>query len=63
YGLIALAGCFPLAAAVSLGAAAIVVIGLGDTTAVGGVVEELEPPLFLLVLVFGFGAATPVAQA
>nr|GEY88862.1 reverse transcriptase [Tanacetum cinerariifolium] len=36
FGLVALAGCFPLAAAVSLGAAATVVIGLGDATAVGG---------------------------
>nr|GFD62137.1 hypothetical protein [Tanacetum cinerariifolium] len=54
FGLVALAGCFPLAAAVSLGAAVIVVIGIGDATAVGGVVEESEPPLFLLALAFGF---------
>nr|GFA45756.1 hypothetical protein [Tanacetum cinerariifolium] len=62
-GLVALAGCFPLAAAVSLGVAATVVIGLGDATAVGGVVDESEPPLFLLALTFGFRAASPVAQA
>nr|GEZ01210.1 putative reverse transcriptase domain-containing protein [Tanacetum cinerariifolium] len=41
-------------AAVSLGATATVVIGLGDATAVGGVVDESEPPLFLLALSFGF---------
>nr|GFD13636.1 hypothetical protein [Tanacetum cinerariifolium] len=40
-----------------------VVIGLGDATAVGGVVEESEPPLFLLALAFGFGAASLVVQA
>nr|GFD06259.1 hypothetical protein [Tanacetum cinerariifolium] len=62
-GLVALAGCFPLAATVSLGASATVVIGLGDATVVGGVVEESEPPLFRLALAFGFGAASPVAQA
>nr|GFA28338.1 hypothetical protein [Tanacetum cinerariifolium] len=61
-GRVALAGCFPLAAAVSLGVAA-VVIGLRDATAVGGVVDESKPPLFLLALAFGFGAASPVAQA
>nr|GFD46655.1 hypothetical protein [Tanacetum cinerariifolium] len=53
-GLVALAGCFPLAAAVSLEAAATVVIGLGDAATVGGVVDESEPPLFLLELAFGF---------
>nr|GFA63535.1 hypothetical protein [Tanacetum cinerariifolium] len=60
--LVALAGCFPLAAAVSLGAA-IVMIGLGDATAVGGVVDESEPPFFFLALAFGFGDASQVAQA
>nr|GFC52859.1 hypothetical protein [Tanacetum cinerariifolium] len=49
--------------AVSLRAVATIVIGLGDATAVGGVVEKSEPPLFLLALAFGFGAASPVAQA
>nr|GFB15743.1 hypothetical protein [Tanacetum cinerariifolium] len=62
-GLVALAGCFPLAAAVSLGEATIVVIGVGVEIGVGGVVDVLEPPLFLLALAFGFGAASPVAQA
>nr|GFC83790.1 hypothetical protein [Tanacetum cinerariifolium] len=61
-GLLALAGCLPFAAAVSLEVPT-PVVGLGDAIAVGGVMKELEPPLFLLALAFGLGAASPVAQA
>nr|GFC67616.1 hypothetical protein [Tanacetum cinerariifolium] len=52
---------FPFAAAVILGTGAAVVIGVG--VAIGGVREVSESPLFFLALAFGFGAATPVAQA
>nr|GFD30981.1 hypothetical protein [Tanacetum cinerariifolium] len=37
--------------------------GVGVAIGVGGVVDEAEPPLFLLTLAFSFGAASPVAQA
>nr|GFD35901.1 hypothetical protein [Tanacetum cinerariifolium] len=53
----------PLAAADSLGAATTVVVGVGVAMEVGGVVDEAEPPVFFLALAFGFGAASPVAQA
>nr|GFC28574.1 hypothetical protein [Tanacetum cinerariifolium] len=58
-GVIALAGCLPLAVEDSLGANTTVVVGVR----VGGVVEEAESPFFFLALAFGFGAASPVAQA
>nr|GFD11159.1 hypothetical protein [Tanacetum cinerariifolium] len=58
-GLLAFAGCLPFVAAVSFRVAAI--IGLRDATAVGGVVEESKPPLFLLALALGLGAASPEA--
>nr|GFD45970.1 hypothetical protein [Tanacetum cinerariifolium] len=47
------------AVADSLGADTTVVVGVG----VGGVVEEAELPFFFLARAFGFGAASPVAQA
>nr|GFC59607.1 hypothetical protein [Tanacetum cinerariifolium] len=56
---VALAGCLPLVAADSLGAATTVVVGVG----VGRVVEEAESPFFFLALAFGFDVASPVAQA
>nr|GFB98459.1 hypothetical protein [Tanacetum cinerariifolium] len=62
-GLVALAGYFPLAAADSLGSATTVVVGAGVAIGVRGVVDEAEPPFFFLALAFGFGAASPVAQA
>nr|GFD21830.1 hypothetical protein [Tanacetum cinerariifolium] len=40
-----------------------VVIGVRVAIGVGGVVDDSEPPLFLLAPAFGFGAASPVAQA
>nr|GFC28819.1 hypothetical protein [Tanacetum cinerariifolium] len=40
-----------------------VIVGVGVVIGVGGVVDEAEPPFFFLALVFGFGAASPVAQA
>nr|GFD13956.1 hypothetical protein [Tanacetum cinerariifolium] len=43
---VALEGCFPLAAADSRGADSAVVVGVG----VGGVVEEAESPFFFLAL-------------
>nr|GFD21992.1 hypothetical protein [Tanacetum cinerariifolium] len=58
-GVVAHAGCLPLAAADSLGTGAAVVIGVG--VAIGGVREVSESPLFFLALAFGFGAATPVS--
>nr|GFA39008.1 hypothetical protein [Tanacetum cinerariifolium] len=58
-GLFALACCFPFAAVVSLGAVATIVVGV--VIAVGGVMEVSKPLLFLLALVFGLGAASPVA--
>nr|GFA88649.1 hypothetical protein [Tanacetum cinerariifolium] len=57
--LFALAGYFPFAVEVSLGAAVTVVIGVG--IAVGGVMEVSESLFFLLALAFGLGAASPVA--
>nr|GFD61412.1 hypothetical protein [Tanacetum cinerariifolium] len=58
-GVIALAGCLPLAVADSLEANTTVVVRVG----VGGVVDEAKSPLFFLALAFGFGVASPVAQA
>nr|GFC80891.1 hypothetical protein [Tanacetum cinerariifolium] len=58
-GVIALAGCLPLAVVDSLEADTTVVVGVG----VGRVVEEAKSPFFFLALAFGFGAASPVAQA
>nr|GFC69006.1 hypothetical protein [Tanacetum cinerariifolium] len=58
-GVVALAGCLPLAVADSLGADSTVVVGGG----VGRVVEEAESPFFFLALAFGLGAASPIAQA
>nr|GFD48099.1 hypothetical protein [Tanacetum cinerariifolium] len=62
-GLVAMAGCFLVAAAVSLGAATTIVVGVRVEIGVKGVVDEAEPPLFFLALTFGFGAASPMAQA
>nr|GFB80847.1 hypothetical protein [Tanacetum cinerariifolium] len=45
-GVIALAGCLPLAVADSPGEDSTVVVGVG----VGGVVEEAESPFFFLAL-------------
>nr|GFC99956.1 hypothetical protein [Tanacetum cinerariifolium] len=45
----------------NLGTRASVVIGV--RVAIEGVREVLESPFFFLALAFGFGAATPVAQA
>nr|GFD24696.1 hypothetical protein [Tanacetum cinerariifolium] len=59
--LFALAGCFPFTAVDNLGTGAAVVIGV--RVAIGGVRKVSESPHFFLELAFGFGAATPVAQA
>nr|GFD00466.1 hypothetical protein [Tanacetum cinerariifolium] len=37
--------------------------GVRVATGAGGVVDVAEPPCFFLALAFGFGAASPVAQA
>nr|GFD51129.1 hypothetical protein [Tanacetum cinerariifolium] len=47
-GVVALEGCFPLAAADSRGADSVVVV----CVRVGGVVEEAESPFFFLALTF-----------
>nr|GEW08327.1 putative reverse transcriptase domain-containing protein [Tanacetum cinerariifolium] len=60
-GLLALAGCLPFVAAVSLGVTSTIVVGL--VIAVGGVMKASEPLLFLLALAFGLVVNLGVAAA